>query len=87
MSDPYARVLLTVIAVALALIAAHQWLMPTALATDTMSCRIEGPIEVRSFGDDLDVTLRGTPQLEVEIDWDYSAPGHSSSSPLYIKSE
>ena len=78
------RTAITVIAVALAAIAAHQWLMPTALATDTMACRIEGPIEIRSFNDDLEVRIRDN--VDVEIDWDSTAPGTSSSYPIHIES-
>ena len=51
-------------------------LVPVAHASDSVPCRIEGPIEVRitNFGDDLEVKTA------------FAAPGSSSSSPLYIKS-
>ena len=49
--------------------------VPRAQAADQLECKIDGPIEVRveSIGDD------------IEVKWAFSAPGSSSSSPLYVQ--
>ena len=50
-------------------------LRPEAHAADTVPCRVEGPIDIRitSIQDD------------IEVEWGFSQPGSSSSSPMYVK--
>ena len=64
-------------AVALGIFAnALQPLVTTAIAGDSMTCKVEGPIEVRI----------ATISDEVELEWGFSQPGSSSSSPLFVRS-
>ncbi len=83
MTDRYTRAVLTVIAIALVVIATRGQLETTAHAADEIRCRVEGPIEIKSFGDDLTVKL--SDQLKVEVESAFSSPGSSSSSPLHVK--
>jgi len=85
MTDRYSRAVLTVIAVALVVIATRgQLLEVSAYAADEVRCRVEGPIEIRSFGDDLDVKF--SDKIRVEVEHAFATAGTSSGSPLYIKS-
>ncbi|MCO4773541.1 MAG: hypothetical protein KDA24_26140 [Deltaproteobacteria bacterium] len=80
--DTYTRVVLTVIAAALVIIALRGVSpIPNAYAGDRLDCRIDGPIEVKGL-QDLRVTIRDT----VEVKQAFSEAGSSSSSPVYIKS-
>jgi len=84
MIDRYTRAVLTVIAAALVVIATRGQILETpAHAADEIRCTVEGPIEIKSFGDDLEVKVGN--EVKVEIDQAYSSAGSSSSSPLYIK--
>ena len=86
MTDHYTRAVLTVIAVALVVIATRGQLFETpAHAADEIKCRVEGPIEIKGFGETLSVKI--TDEVKVEVDQAYSSAGSSSSSPLYIKAE
>ena len=69
MSDPFTRALLTVIALALVVLALRG---TPAQAVDPVICRVEGPIEVRVAG-------------TVETQAKYGAPGSSTSYPLHVR--
>jgi hypothetical protein len=78
--DNYTKLILTVIAVALCVIAVRGLNpVPVAHASSDLECTVDGPMEIKgsisisSFGDDL------------EIKQGYSTPGSSSSSPVYTK--
>ena len=83
MTDRYTRTVLTVIAIALVVIAFRDVVETPAYAATDIECRVEGPIEVKSFNDDL--TVKISDQIKVEVEQAFSAPGTSSSSPLHIK--
>jgi hypothetical protein len=83
MTDRYTRAVLTVIAAALVIIAARGQFESVAYAADDIKCTVEGPIEIRSFGDDLTVKIAN--KIKVEVDQAYASAGSSSSSPLHIK--
>ena len=74
MSDRVSRASLVVIALSLAVMAGRS-LTPTAQAADTMQCEFKGPLTIRSFDD----------KLQVVVESAYSAPGSSSSSPMYVQ--
>lgn len=79
-ADVQTRGLLSVIALALTLLAVRAWVEP-AWAQST-ECRISGPIEIR---DDVDVRLVGWPgTLEVRPS-STSNPGSGSSYPFYVR--
>jgi hypothetical protein len=82
--DTYTRIVLTVIAAALVVIALQGFgsPIPVAHAADRLDCRIDGPIEVKGLTDELRIRI-GSP---VEIKQSHSEAGSSSSYPLYIKS-
>ena len=50
-------------------------LVPVAHAADALECKVSGPLDIRvtSFDD------------EIELTWDFGAPGASSSSPMHVK--
>lgn len=50
-------------------------LVPVARAADSLECKVSGPMEVKVTSID----------DELEITWDYSAPGANSASPMYVK--
>jgi hypothetical protein len=84
MSDPYLRALLTVIAMALVVIASRGSFLETpAYAGDDIRCTVEGPIEIKSFSDTLDVKIAD--KVRVEVDQAYASPGTSSGNPVYIR--
>jgi hypothetical protein len=71
-ADTYTRVVLTVIAVALVIIALRGVSpIPVAHAAETMDCRFDGPLQIRD-------------EIKVKLD-SYGLPGSSSSSPMYVK--
>ena len=78
MSDVYTKVVLTLIAASLLVIAGRGVGSPVApaFAGDTIDCRISGPIKIEDFRD----------TLEVKVEHSYSTPGHSSGTPIYVKS-
>lgn len=76
MNDPYVRVLLTVIAVSLAVIALSG-LVPDARATDRLQCEIDGPLDIR-ISDIQD-------EIQVELEERHGVPGSSSSYPVYVR--
>ncbi len=78
MIDRTTKLLLAAVAAGLFLNAAAA-LVPVAHAADT-TCRIEGPIEVRP------IEVRITEVRDaVPLEWGFSQPGSSSSSPLYVR--
>ena len=73
MSDPYIRVVLTVIAGALVTIALRGVSpVPAAHAADVVECRVTGPIEISRING------------KVELEQAYGQPGSSSSYPLHV---
>lgn len=81
--DTYTRVILTVIAAALVVIALRGTgtsVIPEAYAADRLDCRIDGPIEIKGLRD-----LRVTIDDPVEIKHAFHAAGSSSGSPVYVK--
>ncbi|MBW1880464.1 MAG: hypothetical protein JRI25_11000 [Deltaproteobacteria bacterium] len=84
--DAYTRFLLTVIAIALAVIAVRGISPQPAWATDRLECRLEGPVEIRSFSDELDVRLRDVAEpIEVKVSHAFAEPGTSTGNPLYVQ--
>jgi hypothetical protein len=77
MSDLYTKVVLTVIAASLLVIALRGTVSPVApaFAGDSIECRFAGPLKISDFSD----------TLEVKVEHSYSTPGHSSGSPMYVK--
>lgn len=74
MTDTYTRILLTVIAVALCVIALRGTSpVPAAHAAEVMECRFSGPLEISR--------INGKVQLEAA----HGEAGSSSSYPLYVK--
>ena len=80
--DTYTKLVLTVIALALCVIAFRGFEpIAPAHAADSIECEVKGPMEIkgsiaiRSFDDNLDV----------EIEQAYNEAGSSSGSPLYVK--
>ncbi|MCA9489189.1 MAG: hypothetical protein KC621_04685 [Myxococcales bacterium] len=83
MVDRTTKLLLAAIALGLFADAAGRF-MPVALA-DTTSCRIDGPVEVR-ITDSRPIEVRLSDIGEaVKVEWGFSQPGSSSSSPLYVR--
>jgi hypothetical protein len=83
-ADAYTRAVLTVIAASLALLAVHAWIATPALADD-MTCHIDGPIRIDSFGQPIEVRIDNQP-VQVETQPHSSSnPGSSSVYPLYVK--
>jgi hypothetical protein len=76
-TDPYTRVVLTVIAVALSVIALRGLPLPIpdAQAAETIECRFSDAVRIESFRD----------ALTVKLDAQYDQPGVSSGRPLYVK--
>lgn len=75
MTDPYTRAVLTIIALALCVIALRGLSpVPVAHAAEVTECRFSGPLEISRIG--------GT----VEIEQAYGQPGSSSGHPIYVKS-
>ena len=74
--DRYTRFLLTVIAIALTVIAARG-ISPVApaYAADTIECRFDGPLTIGDFRD----------QLDVRVEQKSYQPGSSSGNPLYVR--
>jgi hypothetical protein len=88
MNDWYARMLLTVIALSLAVIAVGQVRnpIPVAHAADSIECRFSGPLEIRDIGGTVDVRIRSIDDdMKVETSHAFSQPGTSSSHPVYIR--
>ena len=88
MNDWYSRIMLTMIAVSLAVIAFGQLQnpVPAAHAADTMECRFSGPLQIRDIGGTVDVRIRSIDDdIKVEATQAFSQPGTSSSRPLYIQ--
>ena len=82
--DTYTRVVLTVIAAALTVIA-FRGVDPISLAhaAEEIECRFNGGVTVSDFRDSLDVDIDDT--VTVEVKQAFSQPGSNSSSPLYIQ--
>ena len=82
--DTYTRVILTVIAAALVVIAFRGLgsPIPSAYAADRLDCRIDGAVEIKGLTDELRVRISSP----VEIKQSHSEAGSSSSYPLYVKS-
>lgn len=81
--DTYTRFVLTVIAVALVVIALRGVgapVIPSAHAAERLDCRIEGAVEIKSMPD-----VRVRISDPVEIKQGYSEAGSSSSYPVYVK--
>lgn len=88
MNDWYVRMMLTVIAASLAVIAAGQVKNPVsaAYAADSIECRFSGPLEIRDIGGTVDVRIRSIDDdMKVETSHAFSQPGTSSSHPVYIR--
>jgi len=84
MTDPYLRAVLTVIALALVVIATRGQLLETpAHAAEDVRCRVEGPLEIRSFSDKLEVKI--VDKVRVEVEPAFATAGTSSGSPVYVK--
>lgn len=81
--DPYTRAVLSVIALALAALAARAWIEPAW--AQSMECRVAGPIEIRDFGDTLEVRLTGWPGPIDTRPYSTSTPGSSSGYPFYVR--
>ncbi len=80
--DTYTKVVLTVIAVALSVIALRGFHpVSPAQAADTLECEVKGPMEIRGS-----ITIEDfRDKLEVEVEQGYAEAGSSTSSPLYVK--
>ena len=87
MTDPYTRLLLTVIAISLAIIAVRGVSpIPAAFAGEVMECKFSGGLEVSRFSDTLDIRVtRFDSDLDVEVKSGFSQPGTSASSPIYVQ--
>lgn len=73
--DPWTKACLTAIAGSLVVLAARP-LIPVAHAADVIRCEIDGGhFTIDSFKD----------ELKVEVESAFSAPGSSSSSPVYVE--
>ena len=82
--DTYTRVVLTIIAAALVVIALRGGgapLLPNAHAAERLDCRIEGPVEIKGLSD-----LRIRIADAVEVKQSHSEAGSSASYPVYVKS-
>jgi|GEM_PF-3146911 len=81
--DTYTRIVLTVIAGALVVLALQGFgsPIPVAHAADRLDCRIDGPVEIKGLQDRLKVEIVGA----IEVKQAYSEAGSSSSSPMYVK--
>lgn len=80
--DTYTKAVLTVIAIALSVIALRglQPIAP-AHAADSIECEVRGPMEIKGS-----ITIEDfRDKLEVEVEQGYAEAGSSSSSPLYVK--
>lgn len=88
MNDWYSRLMLTVIAGSLAVLALGRVKnpVPAAYAADSIECRFSGPLEIRDIGGTVDVRIRSIDDdIKVEASQAYSQPGTSSSRPLYVQ--
>jgi poly-beta-hydroxyalkanoate depolymerase len=88
MNDWYVRMMLTVIAVSLAVIATGQLNnpVPAAYAADSIECRFSGPLEIRDIGGTVDVRIRSIDDdMKIETSHAFSQPGTSSSYPVYVR--
>ena len=74
--DTWTKTCLTLIAIAL-LVIAFRPSFPVAHAAEEMRCTIDGPLEIKSFGD----------ELEVKVNAAFSSPGSSASAPMYVHVE
>ncbi len=83
--DTYTRIILTVIAAALVLIAlrgSNEVITPAHAAED-ISCSFSNALEISDFRDKLNVAIEEP--LEVEVKQSFGHAGSSSGSPFYIK--
>lgn len=82
--DTYTRVVLTVIAAALVVIAARG-LSPVSVAqaAEDIACTFSNGVTVSDFRDSIDVELD---TVSVKVEQGFNQPGSSSSTPLYVKS-